>query len=68
MERSMERVKVSVNDDGMVVIEQADPLDETAGDYITLHPSQIELVCQWLREARDEAQNAPQRKERPPQR
>jgi hypothetical protein len=55
MERRMESVNVSVNEQGMVQIEQENPVDPEGGACITLHPSQIDLVCEWLREASKEA-------------
>jgi hypothetical protein len=59
----MEQVEVGISKAGMVMLSQESTVDEP--DVILLHPSQIEVVCQWLREARDEALEAISRGELP---
>jgi len=54
MEWRMEQVEVNIGKKGMILVEQKDPLGNES-PVIELHPSQIDVVCQWLKEARDEA-------------
>ena len=55
MEREMRQIKVFINEKSYICISQYSALDEDA--LILLHPDQLELFIQWLREARDELQN-----------
>ena len=52
MEREMVPVKVYISDKGFVCIEQ--DLGLTDPDIVVLHPSQVDTVIQWLREALNE--------------
>ena len=59
MNKQMTDVQVSTNNpnnDGLIYIEQENP----TGDYnhtIAVHPKQIDLLIQWLQEAREEIIN-----------
>jgi hypothetical protein len=55
MKRRMERVEVSVSENGKVVIQQDDDHNPEYSGSVELHPDQIDMVCEWLKEARDEA-------------
>jgi len=49
----MEEVEVYVGDDNSVILKQPNP---TKGDaVIILNPLQIDIVVEWLREAKEEA-------------
>jgi len=55
MKRRMEQVEVSVSKDGKVVIEQPNEMNPEYSGYVELQPDQIDMVCDWLKQARDEA-------------
>jgi hypothetical protein len=55
MKRKMEQVEISVTEAGRVLIEQPDPMDPDRGGCVELEPDQIDMVCDWLKEARAEA-------------
>jgi hypothetical protein len=50
----MEQVEVGITKLGMIRIEQSDSSLGDDPSIVVLHPSQIDVVCQWLKEARDE--------------
>ena len=53
MPKKMEEVEVYVGDDGSVILKQPNP---SKGDsIITLNPLQIDIVVEWLKEAKEEA-------------
>jgi len=53
MAKKMEEVEVYVGDDNSVILKQPNP---TKGDaVIILNPLQIDIVVEWLREAKEEA-------------
>ena len=53
MAKKMEEVEVYVGDDGSVILKQPNP---SKGDsIITLNPLQIDIVVEWLKEAKEEA-------------
>ena len=49
MKKLMNNVSVEIKDDE-IIITQSNPTDDDAN--IFLHPEQIELVCQWLHDAK----------------
>jgi hypothetical protein len=52
----MEQVQVSVvPENGQVLIEQFDQESPEYSGSIKLQPEQIDMLCDWLRQARDEA-------------
>ena len=55
MKLRMERIDVSVNENGMVVIEQLDMKNPDYNGYVELQPDQIDVFCDWLKIARDQA-------------
>ena len=63
MEWRMEPITVAIDKHGRVVLEQAYERDDP--ETVTLHPMQVELVCQCLREARDKAIEMQERGEVP---
>ena len=53
MAKRMEEVEVYVGDDGSVIMKQPNP---SKGDStIVLNPLQIDIVVEWLKEAKEEA-------------
>ena len=53
MAKKMEEVEVYVGDDGSVIMKQPNP---SKGDAtIVLNPLQIDIVVEWLKEAKEEA-------------
>ena len=55
MVRKMWPFEVETDNQGFIRISQdAGPLEQTP--YIVLHPDQVELLIQWLSDARDELQ------------
>jgi hypothetical protein len=53
MAKKMEEVEVYVGDDGSVIMKQPNPSQGDA--IIVLNPLQIDIVVEWLREAKEEA-------------
>lgn len=53
MAKKMEEVEVYVGDDGNVIMKQPNPTKEAA--LIVLNPLQIDIVVEWLKEAKEEA-------------
>ena len=49
----MEQVEVGITKQGMIRVEQSDSSLGDDPSIVVLHPSQIDVVCQWLK--RDEA-------------
>lgn len=55
MERKMWPIEVEINDQGLICISQdVGPLEDDP--YILLHPDQVDLLIQWLNDAKDELQ------------
>lgn len=55
MERKMWPVEVGLDDQGFICISQdVGPLEEDP--CIVLHPDQVELLIQWLNDAKNELQ------------
>ncbi len=53
MAKKMEEVEVYIGDDGSVIMKQPNP---SKGDAtIVLNPLQIDIVIEWLKEAKEEA-------------
>jgi len=53
MAKKMEEVEVYVGEDGSVIMKQPNP---SRGDStIVLNPLQIDIVVEWLKEAKEEA-------------
>ena len=55
MEKRMTAVKVWTKDDGVIYIEQEIPQDDNA--IIGIYPDQVELLIQWLNEAKESIKN-----------
>jgi len=53
-DRAMDAVEVYVNKEGSITIKQDSAMKQET-DYVTLHPTQVETVIGWLREAKAEA-------------
>jgi hypothetical protein len=53
MAKKMEEVEAYVGEDGSVVLKQPNPTKEDS--IIILNPLQIDIVVEWLREAKEEA-------------
>jgi hypothetical protein len=53
MVKRMEEVEVDVNQDGYIELRQPNP--DHAQAIITLSPYQIDMVIEWLKEAKEEA-------------
>jgi hypothetical protein len=55
MAKKMEEVEVYVGEDNIVIMKQPNP---SRGDStIVLNPLQIDIVIEWLKEAKEEALN-----------
>ena len=54
MAREMKHITVYVNEAGNVTIEQKGVVGDHP-DQVVITPDQVDLVVQWLQEARDEA-------------
>ncbi len=50
MQKEMTQLKVSLTDAGLVCLEQDQYPDEPL--LIQIHPDQVDLVCQWMQEAK----------------
>jgi hypothetical protein len=53
MVKRMEEVEVDVNQDGYIEVRQPNP--DHPQTIITLSPYQIDMVIEWLKEAKEEA-------------
>jgi hypothetical protein len=51
MAKQMEAITIETDKDGMIRISQPDFGD--GGNVLIVHPDQIEILCQWLKEERD---------------
>ncbi len=55
MERKMWPIEIETTDQGFICISQdAGPMEDDP--YILLHPDQVDLLIQWLNDAREELQ------------
>jgi hypothetical protein len=54
MEKRMEPLKVRTTNDGQILIEQEFHSDDSHGVFVD--PSQVDLLIQWLQEAKAELQ------------
>lgn len=55
MKRRMEQVEVSVSENGKVMIEQPDEMNPEFSGSVELQPEQVDMVCEWLKAAKEEA-------------
>lgn len=53
MKRIMREISVGINDDGMILIESPD-LDPQLFNSIEISPDQVDTICKWLKEAKEE--------------
>jgi hypothetical protein len=53
MEKHMEEVSVKTTEEGKILIVQDNPV-ESRGDTISLEPDQVDVIIQWLQEAKAE--------------
>ncbi len=60
--REMRALKVSAHSSGTIWIEQPSFPDEMV--VVEVHPSQVDLLCKWLCEVRDEVSPGPGQKTR----
>ena len=58
MNKKMFDLEVDASDDGYIDLIQHDPAGED--DYIRIHPDQVDLLIQWLKEAREQLLEAEQ--------
>ena len=55
MERKMWPIEIETTDQGFICISQdVGPMEDDP--YIMIHPDQVDLLIQWLNDARDELQ------------
>ena len=55
MKKRMEAVEVFVNDDLYVMISDVHDVGAGAPNLVAVLPEQVDLLIEWLKEARDEA-------------
>jgi hypothetical protein len=55
MEKHMEEVSVKTNEEGKILIVQDNPVGDH-DDTIILEPDQVDVIIQWLQEAKAEIQ------------
>ena len=52
MDKEMKNLKVYINEENCICIAQEDYNGEES--FISIHPSQVDLVIQWLKETQQE--------------